>query len=495
MHLHAWYIERFVKEQEPILSQCSLHDIFSLSKNELFIQWLSPENTLVNWRIQWEANSCFISFPDELNVQARKRLKQFQDIHGQYATHMTTYSQDRSFELSFKNGSTLLFKLHGPNANVVLFNVSGDTQIFRLGQKSDLDLKPNRFSTAQSWSLDDLKNFAWYKKLPSNAQELDYDQLKQLFLTKEIHLNKLGNSYQLSPFENSSIAKYSKITDAWNDFAGLYLKSYHFHKEKQSLIERLERDIKHKSKLYKSLEKRVNKLNQGSGYRHWGDLLFSNLTQIEEGQKEVEVIDYLSGNPLTIPLKEKLSPQENAERYYKKAKNEGLELEFALNNLNLSKQEVANLEIALESVEKTETWKELKPLLREKNQQKPQESRKEYHHFYFKGFSILVGKSAKDNDVLSFQVAKKDDLWLHARDVSGSHVVIKHRSGQGFPEDVIEYAASLAAWFSKRKTESLCPVIYTPKKFIRKRKGALPGQVQVDKESVIMVEPSAPIQI
>jgi predicted ribosome quality control (RQC) complex YloA/Tae2 family protein len=84
----------------------------------------------------------------------------------------------------------------------------------------------------------------------------------------------------------------------------------------------------------------------------------------------------------------------------------------------------------------------------------------------------------------------KDDLWLHAKDVAGSHVLIKYQSGKNFPKEVIERAAQLAAWNSKRKNENLCPVAFTFKKFVRKRKGDPAGTVVVEREEVILVEPA-----
>jgi predicted ribosome quality control (RQC) complex YloA/Tae2 family protein len=80
-------------------------------------------------------------------------------------------------------------------------------------------------------------------------------------------------------------------------------------------------------------------------------------------------------------------------------------------------------------------------------------------------------------------------LWLHAKDVSGSHVIIKYQAGKNFPEPVIERAAGLAAFFSKLRTDSLCPVIVTPKKYVRKPKGLPEGAVVVDREKVLMVVP------
>ena len=103
---------------------------------------------------------------------------------------------------------------------------------------------------------------------------------------------------------------------------------------------------------------------------------------------------------------------------------------------------------------------------------------------------ILVGKNSKNNDLLTLKHAAKNDIWLHARGMAGSHVVIKTKAGQTLPNSVLEYAASLAAHFSKGKTDSLCPVIYTEKKYVRKIKGAPTGQVVVDKENTILVEPA-----
>jgi predicted ribosome quality control (RQC) complex YloA/Tae2 family protein len=115
-----------------------------------------------------------------------------------------------------------------------------------------------------------------------------------------------------------------------------------------------------------------------------------------------------------------------------------------------------------------------------------------FRAFEDRGFAIWVGRSAANNDLLTQKYAHKDDLWLHAKDVSGSHVIIRHKSGQPVPEPVVEHAAQLAAWYSKRQHDSLCPVTVTPKKFVRKPKGALPGKVLVERERVVLVVPGNP---
>ena len=118
------------------------------------------------------------------------------------------------------------------------------------------------------------------------------------------------------------------------------------------------------------------------------------------------------------------------------------------------------------------------------------ESQKPIFKVYeYMGFQILVGRNAKNNDELTFKYGYKEDLWLHAKDVKGSHVLIKYQSGKNFPRPVIQVAAQLAAFYSSNKNTNTCPVIFTPRKFVRKSKGLPAGAVFVDKEDIIFVKP------
>ena len=115
---------------------------------------------------------------------------------------------------------------------------------------------------------------------------------------------------------------------------------------------------------------------------------------------------------------------------------------------------------------------------------------KPYHEYFVSGFPVWIGKNARSNDKL-FNLAHKEDIWLHAKSVSGSHVII--RAHQKKPDkSVLEIAASFAAHQSKAKGSGWVPVIYTQKKYVRKAKNSPPGSVIVQKEQVIMVEPLEP---
>ncbi|MFM7855154.1 MAG: NFACT RNA binding domain-containing protein, partial [Flammeovirgaceae bacterium] len=151
------------------------------------------------------------------------------------------------------------------------------------------------------------------------------------------------------------------------------------------------------------------------------------------------------------------------------------------------KKEMLEIEKKIRSVETSQDIK----LVRKSNENGriKNEPPLPYREFEFKGFKIWLGKNAEANDELTLKHSYKEDLWLHAKDVAGSHVLIKHQANKPFPKDVIERAAQLAAFYSKRKNDSLCPVTVTPKKFVRKRKGDAAGAVVVEREEVVMVEP------
>lgn len=105
----------------------------------------------------------------------------------------------------------------------------------------------------------------------------------------------------------------------------------------------------------------------------------------------------------------------------------------------------------------------------------------------------IVGRSNQENDEITFKVAAPADLWFHAHNVAGSHVVLKSRGGKdAAPAVVIERAASIAAHFSKARHSGLVPVIYTQRKYVRKFRGANPGQVTCEREKMVMVPPRLP---
>ena len=220
----------------------------------------------------------------------------------------------------------------------------------------------------------------------------------------------------------------------------------------------------------------------------------ANLHQIKPGLAEIELHNFYTVQVIKIKLNDKLSPQRNAERYYQKSKNQGIEIKKLQENIEHKIKALKKLESLQDKISTAENLKDLNCLLGvEKEIGAQKGSNLPYHQFEIDGFIVLVGKNAKANDRLTLDHTHKDDLWFHARDVAGSHVVLKMQSGRVFPMTLIEKTAQLAAWYSKGRNVPLCPVIYTQKKWVRKPKGFTPGIMKVDREEVILVKPDKPV--
>jgi predicted ribosome quality control (RQC) complex YloA/Tae2 family protein len=228
----------------------------------------------------------------------------------------------------------------------------------------------------------------------------------------------------------------------------------------------------------------------------------AHLHEIKPGAAQLEVIDFYTNEPVVIKLKPLEKPQRTAENLYRKAKNQQIEERQLSERITRREGEALQTLELLEELDTQPTLLELRHLRTWRKQHgfdpsaAPAKAASElpFKVFEDRGFTILVGRNAANNDLLTQKYAHKDDLWLHAKDVTGSHVVIRHRAGQPVPEPVIEHAAQLAGWYSRRQHDSLCPVTVTPKKFVRKPKGALPGQVVVERERVVLVVPSNPFE-
>ena len=238
-------------------------------------------------------------------------------------------------------------------------------------------------------------------------------------------------------------------------------------------------------------------------WKRSGDLLLANLATLTRAGDAVFVTDFYDENAPTVEIRveENRSITEAAEKFFKrytKARNAALEIskrrhaiESELENLNAQK---AVLDKAVEEKDAavvTEFAGEKAENLPLKKREKPTENFAGARRYSSsEGFEILVGKAAKDNDFLTFRVAKSLDLWLHAADYPGSHVVVRNPNRlKEIPQKTLLEAAQIAAFFSQAKTQAKVAVHYTFKKHVGKPKGAAFGLVSLSSFKTILVEP------
>ena len=223
-------------------------------------------------------------------------------------------------------------------------------------------------------------------------------------------------------------------------------------------------------------------------FRRMGEAINANLYQLKKGMSEAVLQDWNDpdGGTITVPLDIKLTPSQNAQRYFKKYQKARSAREIAAQQRDKTLAEMDYLEGMLLDVDKCVSESELEEIRQElvrtgylkkntnRRQQRQLPQSKPYRYLSDDGIEILVGKNAAQNDRITLG-AKPEEMWLHAKDMPGSHVIIC-REGE-IPQNTMKQAALLAAWYSKGQRSSLVPVDYTLRKYVKKPSGAAPGKV------------------
>lgn len=241
--------------------------------------------------------------------------------------------------------------------------------------------------------------------------------------------------------------------------------------------------------------KRAQNLDQ---YQLFGELLMANLYQFEKGAKSVTVENYYSetGDKITIPLSERKTPIENAQSYYAKYNKFKHALVKVEEQIQIATADIEYFELLAQQVQQAspadieEIREELAEqgymrLKKSKRRKKPVKPTPE-KYVSSTGVPISIGKNNKQNDYLTFKIARKWETWLHTKDIPGSHVVIHSDDPD---EQTILEAATLAAYFSKARESSSVPVDYTEVKQVKKPSGAKPGFVIYFEQKTVFVTP------
>jgi predicted ribosome quality control (RQC) complex YloA/Tae2 family protein len=295
------------------------------------------------------------------------------------------------------------------------------------------------------------------------------------------------------------------IHDSPSEAADLYFQELDSTKEFDvriaGLRTRLERVTNQKRTLLSNLEKDL--ANHGDPDRHKkiGDLLLANVsTAVREGNK-TRINDLYSEGAPTIELEidENLSLQEAAAqsfRNYTKAKRAREEISKRLASLN---GEISSLQERLRQLDLIARERDEVALAEfDQRESKPQSQKKAKsepripgvrRYLSTDGYEILVGRGARDNDNLTFRIARPNDLWLHAGDYPGSHVVIRNPGRREIPQRTVIEAAQLAGRFSQASDDTKVVIHYTERKFLSKPKGVAPGLVRMSSFRSITVEP------
>ncbi len=304
-----------------------------------------------------------------------------------------------------------------------------------------------------------------------------------------------GKVVEFSPIETLIFKNFEKkYFDDISELLDFYYKKrdilYRMNQKSQDLkklvLNNIERCVKKKHIQQKTLKE----IKDRDKLRLFGELLTANIFMIKKGMTSFSTINFYDENmnEITIPLDANLTPSENAQRYFKLYSKQKRTFEALKSQIKQNDDELNYLEGVLESISNSTQEQDINEIRLElseegflkkrnigKNKHNIKKS-KPIHYISSDGFNIFVGKNNRQNDELTLKTAKTNDMWLHTKNIPGSHVIIQS-NGNDIPETTINEAALLAAFYSKGKNSSLVPVDYTLKKFVKKPAGAKPGMV------------------
>lgn len=257
----------------------------------------------------------------------------------------------------------------------------------------------------------------------------------------------------------------------------------------------------------KKLSLQLDKVQEGENAEHlkiWGELLTANLYQIKQGAS-AQVVNYYDPEQqtITIPMQANLTPNENAQKYFKKyakakagAQQSAIQAEYTqdeLNYLDSIKNSLRNAQTPddLQDIRlELEADGYVKARLTKQNKKSKKEPVFKPLVIHYGDIELLVGKNNVQNDYVTTRLARNNDVWFHVKDIPGSHVVIRnHQEQRELSQEALDFAAHLAAYFSKSRYSALVPVDYTLKRYVHKPNGAKPGRVIYENQKTIYITP------
>ena len=346
----------------------------------------------------------------------------------------------------------------------------------------------------RAFALQCSQDYNIFKRYLSSYRPVMYEILNRGKIQKVLTYNEFSEFSQKENAnlennpENKNNRKYFEtLNEGLNAYFKTTITSNVISEKKKSLLKYVDSQIKKFKKIEKNIKVDLKKNENFENYKNIGDILAANMHQIKYGMKKVTVFDFYNNQEITINLDPLLSPNDNLNFYYNKY-NKGKRTISALNiRFSDIQDEIKYFEEIKMFIEKENDFIGIEEIENElnlsdngnkiKNKIKLNKTKKrELLSFDYKGFQIFVGRNNKENEEISFSKGQPNDIWMHIKDIPGSHVLIL-RNNQELPEDVLIYAANLACEYSKAKKGDKVTVDYCERKFIKKIKNSKPGNV------------------
>jgi predicted ribosome quality control (RQC) complex YloA/Tae2 family protein len=548
MFNHWFAIRNYWREVAPEVTGARITQAFTYEKNQCsFILLKDRDRLRVDYSGRSELPHCVVKH--QLNIP-RKKVAIFSDLEGQEITEIRMIPSDRTLDWQLSDGTHLYLEFFGGIPNIYHAADSGDIldafkDYDRGSQLNFQDFSDIPYPLPPDWRQRLQHNFKenarksiknalvqslphWTSQLSREAlarigeeidipvEELHAQQLEQIIATveniyqeldgDECYISELPQTiFSLIDLTHQSVTWDHRlpILDGYPMYIGVYYKWKAFQSQHSNLVNRLGNRIEQLQRKIDKQEAEQNKWKDPETYRLYGDLLMAHAYDIEANQVSVTVEDIIQGSgKIEIPLNPELSIIENAQNFYERAKRADRGQSALQKQIDESKTELRTLQDLFEELQEVSRFSALEDILdtleshgistKERQPSGETEKRTPYIEFTSPdGWPVLVGRTSRDNDELTFHIAHKDDFWFHAENVPGSHVIAMpdNKRIDKPPKATLEFAAGLAAGFSQAKHSSVVPVVYTRRKYVTKPRDAGPGLVRYQYEDSVIVEP------
>lgn len=449
-----------------------------------------------------------------LEFTGRSANAYLNDAHGEVIASLFEYEPaDRSTHpASFGtlDPTSLTIELNDSNSQAEVLELSfGAGSIFGPQLRNEFlarcsDAPPSAaFKSLLKDLFDDSPQPLLYSRLP-------LDQVGQVVLNPRVDL--LLSHIELAQARGMISYRFSSLSEAADQYYGARSRAMSLRAEHTALKQILAREVSKRESAIRAIESDRSRFEQPDKLKRFGDLILANLANARIEGTSATVVDYYDPDQVQIQIEipDGFSLKEAASDYfarYQKARRALTAIASreseVLHNLEPLKQLLFKLEAEPTAETIAEVGKETRRLLgdaRAAAQGSEKRTRRKGGDTFGRrfrstdGYEIVVGRNDRDNDTLTFRLAKPNDIWLHAADYPGSHAIIRNPARDAPPHRTITEAAEVAAFYSQAKGEGKAAVHYTQKKFVSKPPRSKPGLVRLSSFKTIVVEPRCNIE-
>jgi len=359
-------------------------------------------------------------------------------------------------------------------------------------------------------STDSLSSSDWeklFKRWQEWLQIIEPQELKIESSTYQLeHLQPGWTDQGYSVLGWGIIKPAKNVQTLLNDYYTAELNQQEFAQLRHQLTQKLGNLLDKLQQKASSFEARLQQSAQADQHRQQADLLMAYLYKWEPGMKSITLLDFETNKPVTIPLNPEKNAVQNSQALYKrhqKLKRARYAVEPLLQEVQGEIQYLEQVEASLtpletyNSPEDLQTLQEIREeLIQQRYLDAPEQRSREvsnvcqpYRYQTPSGFELLIGRNNRQNDLLTFRTAGDYDLWFHTQEIAGSHVLLRLSPGTVPEEADLQFAADLAALYSRGRQSDQVPVVYTEPKHVYKPKGAKPGMAIYKQERIIWGRP------